>query len=361
MIAYPSLDDDTPDPPLRSEGSNLVIRTLKLIAINSAVLAGILLGVEGCVRVMHPEIRPATIDRHLVRDNVYGSSRGLNPWANGAAMGAEFSITGEGFISYSAAPDSSLPVWLFLGDSVTMGIGVEPDSTFAGRIALAIADSMRLINPAAIGYTSRDYVNVLDSLLRRDDLHIERVTVMWCLNDVYSDSVAAEGPTGLRRLMPNVSGFVYRHVRSYQWLKAMLTDRPRAYYQHDQAFYRTPNRSLRAAAANLSRLKDISDSLRVTLDVVVIPYEYQLRTRDRIPQEELKALLEAEGIRLEDASQALGDAPADEYFLYGDGIPLSSLGHAAVSRFVLDLGRLVRADPNGTPPRAPSPSLTTSD
>jgi hypothetical protein len=315
-------------------------RILKLVGINVATLAGILLAMEGCVRVVHPEIGPATIDRQLLEDGIFRGSHGLSPGARGVAMGAGFEVTNDGFISYSSAQDGTRPAWLFLGDSVTMGIGVEPDSTFAGRADREVSDSMRVINPSAIGYASRDYVNVLDSLSRRTDLLIRRITVFWCLNDVYPDSVAALGPTGLRRLVPAVTGFVYRHIRSYQWLKALLTYRPRAYYEYDEAFYRESNPSLQTAVTDLQRLKTIADSLGAPLTVVALPYEYQLRTGSRVPQEVLEEALAGKDIPLVDASKALTDAPSVDFYLYGDGIHLSVPGHAAISRFILGLGRM---------------------
>ncbi len=314
-------------------------RTLKLIAINTAVLAAIVLSAEGCVRVFHPEIQPTTIDRNLLKDGVYGSSAGLNPGARGDAFGAEFSITEDGFIAYAPKASRNRPSWLFLGDSVTMGIGVQPDSTFAGRVALAVSDSLRVLNPSVAGYASHDYLNVLVSLIHRPDLNIRRVTVFWCLNDIYPDTVSTVGPTTLKRLVPRLSRFVYRHVRFYPWLKSLLTDRPRTYYEYDQRVYEQPSQHLQAAVDNISRMKALADSSGAGFDVVVLPYEYQLRTGEHDPQDAIAEALDRRSIPLHDASRAMRIGHPRDYFLYGDGVHLSYRGHRELSRFVLNITR----------------------
>lgn len=137
-----------------------------------------------------------------------------------------------------------------------MGLGVESDSTFAGRMA-ARQDALDVLNPSLVGYSSADYVRVLGSWLDRAGAAqpLRRITVFWCLNDVYADLPVASAPRGTRRLSPGLQRFVLQHVRTYQWLRTRLFDRPQAYYDHDRRFYAAGTSGhLQAALGHLARM-----------------------------------------------------------------------------------------------------------
>ena len=83
------------------------------------------------------------------------------------------------------------------------------------------------------------------------------------------------------------------------------------------------------------------------LDVVVVPYEPQLRPGgDWGPQRALVPVLEAWGVPTLDLADAFTEAgdPADLY-LWSDGIPLSARGHAVAAAAVA----------RWRPPRPPPP------
>ncbi|HYE58401.1 MAG TPA: GDSL-type esterase/lipase family protein, partial [Rhodothermales bacterium] len=232
-----------------------------------------------------------------------------------------------------AAADTTRPGWLFLGDSVTMGSGVAPDSTFAGRVA-AGQDALDVWNPSLIGYSSADYLRVLDTLISRKRLR--RVSVLWCLNDVYAGLPIPAGPQGSRVLQSRWMGFVREHVFTYQWLKATLLDRQRAYYLHDRAYYLETDRHLRTAMEHLRRMADLTWARGLLFEVVLIPYEYQLRTGDAGPQRLLARLLRAQGVAVRDAWPDFARAGASRrLYLYGDGIHLSALGHRVMADVLL--------------------------
>ena len=71
---------------------------------------------------------------------------------------AIFPVT-YGFRETSVKIDTTKKSWLILGDSVTMGIGAEADSTFAGILHSSL-DSINILNPSIIGYNNIDYLNV---------------------------------------------------------------------------------------------------------------------------------------------------------------------------------------------------------
>jgi lysophospholipase L1-like esterase len=316
------------------------VRTLRLLAINLAVTVALLALVEGCVRLTHPEIGPIGTDRQLAVADRYGDVPGLRPNAVGQSNGALRAVDADGFWRYASASPASalLPGWLFLGDSVTMGLGVAPDSTFAGRMAAAL-DTAAVLNPSLIGYQAADYVALLDALLRERPA-IERVTVFWCLNDAYVPQPWT-GTTGaaVRASEGALFDFLRRHVRTYQWAKATFADRPLAYYRHDRAFYASDS-AFAAADASLDALARRAATHGVRLDLVALPYEAQLRVdapADAFePQRRLREAAAEHGISFYDAAEALdGVADPATLYRYGDGIHFSERGHALLARYLL--------------------------
>lgn len=315
---------------------------LRLVLYNLLAVVVLLVLLEGVVRIFIPEITPTGTDRRLFQDNVYGSSPGLRPETTGQSNGQRFTVNAHGFWAYTAGTNPKLDAWLLLGDSATMGIGVAPDSTFAGRLA-TIHDTVNVLNPSLIGYSSRDYVNILTSLLEQPSpayKQLKRVTVFWCLNDVYAgDPVSAEPGQQIRELSGSFLTFLRQHVHTYHWLKAVFFDRARTYFEHDERLYTDAPSNLGAAASDLTTLHQLAEQHDIRFEVVILPYAYQLREPNRTaPQDILATRLAERAIPFADALpflQALPASPTDLY-LYGDGIHFSTLGHKALASFVVE-------------------------
>lgn len=222
-----------------------------------------------------------------------------------------------------------------------MGIGVEPDATFAGRLAAQI-DTAQVLNPSLIGYSSRDYRKVLAVLFdTAAAVTVRRATVFWCLNDVYAGSPELSDPDqAVRRVGGRLLTFVRQHFRTYQWLKALLFDRPRTYYEHDRALY--AGAPFDAAVDDLLQMQALAAGRGLRFEVVLLPYEYQLRRATDAdvfePQRRLRERLAGAGIPVYDAAPYLlahTDEPSTLY-LYGDGIHFSEDGHRLVTAFVAE-------------------------
>ncbi len=310
-------------------------RAVRVVAVNVAIFILLCALVEGCVRLAHPELGPLGTEGTLIEAGRYGPTPGLRPGAAGTTNGAAVAVDRRGLWRYAAARPGN-PGWLFLGDSVTMGLGVPADSTFAGRV-VAAQDSLDVLNPSLIGYSSADYRRVLRAWLGRADLPVRRVTVFWTLNDVYADLPVATAPQGPRRVAPALHRFVLRHVRLYQWLRAALFDRPQAYYTHDRSFYVSDTTAhLRAALEDLTAMHRRSRESGVEMRVVLLPYAAQLGTGDRLPQQTMARLLAERGISSHDLLPAFEASPEGRaLYLYGDGIHLSAAGHRLVARALL--------------------------
>jgi len=310
---------------------------LRVVVLNILLTVLLLMAVEGCVRVAYPEIGPIGLDAALVSSDRFGDTAGLQPGSSGQVYGTEMAVDGDGFLVYSAA-NRTAPSWLLLGDSVTMGIGVAADSTFVGRLAASV-DSAAVKNPSLVGYGAADYVTVLRALLSRTDLEIRWATVVWCLNDAHDRVEGANDPGAFtRRNVGPGLGFLHRHVRTYQWAKATFADRPRAYLLHDLGFYEDD--AFDYADRHLATLRAVADSAQIHLDLVVVPYEPQLRAEarphDLLPQDRLAEAARRHGIAFHDAAEVFRSVEASaSLYRYGDGIHLSERGHARLADFIL--------------------------
>jgi len=321
---------------------------LKIVGYNILILLLMSLMVEGCIRLTNPDIKPLATDSVFVKDDVYGNSSGLTPGATGSSMGQQFTVTDNGFWRYTlpgnSSPEQMTAEWLFLGDSVTMGMGVEPDSTFAGLLSTRGMDSLLVLNPSLIGYSSRDYVNILEALAGSNEHRIKRVTVFWCLNDAYSGATTGENPVGIRQFVPAITLFIYRHVRTYQWLKKQLFDRPRAYYEFDKSLYESEYEAFDTTLEDIVLIKEYAGRMGARLEFVLLPYEYQFRSSNRVPQRKMASVLESLQISYVDAARPMSDniragnlQDATAYYLYGDGIHFSVKGHRTISDIVANM------------------------
>lgn len=306
---------------------------LLVVFVNVVVLGCLAVLIEGSVRLLNPEIQPLGTDDGLIQPNRFGETAGPRPGASGRSNGVVRHVDSRGFWAYSAARRDR-PGWLFLGDSVTMGLGVSGDSTFAGIVADA-QDSLDVLNASLPGHASDDYAAILTSLLGTAD--ISRVTVFWCLNDVMAGLPVATMPSGVRILDNRIMAFVRGHVYTYMWLKASFADRPKQYYIHDAALYSPDKGYLEAALAHLESMQRAADAEGIPMEVVLLPYEYSLRTGDRVPYLVMETQLERLGIRVHNLADALGDTEEpDRLYLHGDGIHFSTYGHRRVARTLVD-------------------------
>jgi hypothetical protein len=370
---------------------------IKTILINIAILLGLFLLMEAAVRLFVPQIGPLGVDSSLIHPGRFGETHGLARSASGSNYGVTTRTTPDGFIAYSthrqdASPDETGSNWLLLGDSVTMPIGVQSDSSFAGRLAHAVSDSVRVLNSALIGYSAFDYLNVAGNIIGPGEPALDRVILFWCLNDVYgnggepqdtptgqagkgdatrrgdaaraddrnptsdslpknntttsrnapADDPAATGderrlrmPGGpddsVRRNLGLPLRFLQRNVYAYQWLKASVFDRQQAYFDFDRQYYADDNPVFMAALERIAVIREIAESNGIRFDLVIMPYEYQYRSGGFHPQDVLIDALHDKGIRAYDARRAFeGVTNISEMYMYGDGIHFSEQGHRLI-------------------------------
>ena len=323
----------------------------RVLAANLIGVVVLLAVLEVGVRLLRPDIGPAGTEAALFQDRAFqdqvGFSTGLRPGATGQANGQIVRVDSGGFHVYAgnAGVPASAPVWLWLGDSVTFGVGIPPDSSLAGRIALA-QDTARVLNPSVLGWGTADYRRRLDAALA-DGLRPDWVTLVWCLNDADPTRPSQPGEVSRAEVARrDAISWLNRHSRLYRLTKSVALDRPARYFAHDRRLYEPlldprhdrPESGIDRALADVWAIRDTLAARAIPFEIVVVPYEPQLRPGDPSPQLALVPRFRQRGIPTLDllgAFRQYGGAPADLY-LWSDGIHLSARGHALAARAIAD-------------------------
>ena len=314
----------------------------------------LLLACEAAVRVAFPALNPLGTDRGLFAPVAGGAGFGNSPRFSGKAFGVEVKIDADGFrvgrTQLRPEPAAGGTV-AFVGDSVTFGVGVKDESTFAALFAAAHAD-LRVVNAAVIGYGLEDYVVALRLLLEQPGLNVRHVFLGISLNDVSpSSKTAILAATGVKptdaapkeSLLIRINAFLRERSKLYLLLKSALMDTSRNYFAADLARYKDPQ-ALERELSHLDTVSRMLASRGVGLTAVLFPYEYQLRGLNGPdiwePQRLIAARLERAGIPYLDLAAGFARDIArhgrrsDEYFLFNDPMHLSPAGHQVVAAAV---------------------------
>jgi hypothetical protein len=315
------------------------MKNLYAVLFGLAVIVILVGFFELFIRLVYPEIKPHYTNRELIQINAYYDSNGLKPSYRGVSHGELIETDKMGFRLTFAKNDTSLNNWLYLGDSVTMGIGVSTDNTFAYLTDKRIR-SIKIRNAGMIGHSTYDYVNATRHFSKK--INISRITVFYCLNDVYSNFKEQTIPgSQIREFGGDILNFFKLNFRLYDIFKANIFDRSFAYFNFVSQYYHPNNPVFLSAVNDILSIKEHCDAHNIEFDVIIIPYEYQLRSSDKndifLPQRLLKSNLRAYDISIYDCANyflKLGHESSYLY-LYGDGIHFSEYGHQILSDYIL--------------------------
>ena len=321
---------------------------IKVLSVNILIFILLLSFSEITVRIFYPRIKLPGTEKTLIKDNVYYNSPGLVPNSYGLSNGVVKYINALGFWKYKKAVKDSKRKWLFLGDSITMGLGIESDSTFPGLLNNTLPN-VAVLNPSLVGYSSKDYLNIVKKLFDKGNkLGIDSVFIFWCLNDVYSNYTAIKTPEiKSNGFFNKIVIFFRNNFKLYHLIKGTFTDRQKAYYLFDEKFYNEQNPNFLKAVANLTGIKNILDKYEIKLYVVLLPYEYQLRMRNNnylSPQKLMINVLKRKDITtLNLADYLIGyynnGGGVSDLFLFGVGIHFSIKGHKIIYSILKKLFR----------------------
>jgi hypothetical protein len=316
---------------------------LLLITVNLLIFLALIILSELLVRLFFPQIQITGTDRTFIKDSVYYSSPGLSPNSKGMSNSYLKKVDNSGFWKYSKTNNNKKRI-LYLGDSVTMGIGAESDSTFAGIINND--EENKILNSSLIGYSSFDYLDIIKKLIpeEKNNLKVSKVLLFWCLNDVYDYypevSTPEVKPDGI---FGEAFYFFKNNFKLFYFLKDSFTDRPKSYYLYDEKFYKPDNKFFKESLKNLIAISEILKDEHIDFEIFLLPYEYQLRDEVKTetgPQKLLADSLSNYGIKAHDLSSTLKKYNStEELYLYGDGIHFSNKGHRIIASYIKDICR----------------------
>jgi lysophospholipase L1-like esterase len=331
-----------------------LLRIGKILAIHAAIVVFLLLLLEGAVRVTVPEVQPLGEDARLYVEHRYGTTHGYAANAQGLSLGAHFVTDQYGRRIVPGEPRRVRQrTLLFVGDSVSVGYGVEAENALPHVLERRL-DDHRVVNAAVNAYTARDYANVLAALL--PEIKPEGVIVGVCLNDWNSHWFVLPSrpqlvrpkdpvPSSLRYINDHVFDFnaiLRRYSRLYVWMKSLRFDASARTFGYDRKLYSRPNEKTQIAE-DLSRLKELAQDHNAWIEFFVFPYEYQLRSAeqvDRFPQQVIKAAASDAGVRVNNLHGAVADylrasgKTSKSLYLFDDPMHFSPSGHDVVARLI---------------------------
>ena len=194
--------------------------------------------------------------KELLIDSLYNTTVGLGSNKVGFSSGVKKTTNKYHIWKYKEDVNIKAPIILYLGDSVTMGIGVENDSTFVGINSRKI----NLINPSLIGYSVKDYLNVMKSFLSNNVFKgkIKEIYLFWSLNDLYSNFTVKNSP-GLKvdDLFFPIIDYVRRNSKLFIYIKNLFSDRSKIYYNYDVQFYDESNKYFQKGLIDIKEISRI--------------------------------------------------------------------------------------------------------
>lgn len=284
---------------------------------------------EALTRFLYPEINHQDTQYSLIRENAFGTTAGLKANASGISFGAMITTDEFGYRKINSPEKYDLS-WLILGDSVTLGVGVEAEDTFVALMQKE-RPTIKLWNTAVMSYSLKNYRDVLFYFPIEKE-NVSRAILFYCINDVL-------GGLNLQPSYSNVFSrfisFLRRESKLYLFLKNAFFDRSKSYCLREIRSYDVNSEELRDGLEVIDEMHAYLMEKKIDLTVVILPYEYQLRMRDDqylIPQKNLSGFFHERGISYLDAYepfQSLG-GNTKRFYLYADGMHFSKEGHRII-------------------------------
>lgn len=290
---------------------------------------------EVASRIVLSRIYNRSFDSSLIVDNKYLTSSGLKESASGMVWGKPFHTDSFGCRKSTRPYNSKKKKWLFIGDSVAEGVGVDDSATFAALVAAKV-DSVNIMNYSLIGYSDADYLNVLKMLFSKYDSSISKVTIFFCLNDVYG-SVKSNGLPVMAKpnLIGRLNGLMQNSYATYKLLKLIVYQNSDRYFKYDEQFYEAGNPYFTEAMQRLKDCDSVCTVAGVKLNVVMMPYRTQFAGH-RKPQLLVKQYCDKQHIGFDDVLDKTTFPPfGQRFYLFADEIHFSEAGHKMIADYIL--------------------------
>jgi len=314
---------------------------------------------EGLCRVF-TDVKFQRTSRDLLTENGYGTSIGNAKNFEAISFGAKVYTDEFGFrVPRNGGTSSSdyESAILILGDSVGFGVGLEEAETAAGLLRKEIP-STKIYNSSVIGYYTYDYKNVIESFLPLHE-EVKTVYLLFCLNDLspYSTmcfdennkiSIETDGffkkiitKIGKNSLILRMNMFLRAHSKLYIFFRGILAQGEGLFLIEDNSLYSERNKAI--FLEKMRYIADISVYLKkknIPFTVIIMPYEYQLRTHDEklmIPQQKLTEFFNDEGINYIDAVSEFrnSETASKDFYLAYDPTHFSKKGNEILSNIIV--------------------------
>ena len=223
-----------------------------------------------------------------------------------------------------------------------MGPGVHQDSTFVSLLSTRYPE-LNILNGGVIGYFTSDYLAVTNYLI--DKIDIQKLTICYCLNDTYNNftEIIDNMPGGtLRKYFDPILTWLRSHSKLYLFAKNLISDRSKKYFEYDLQPYMEEENVYHSAVDDLIVLANKAKKRNIQFEIVLLPYEYQLRKKESqmlLPQTLLSKDLTLSGVTCYDLYPYLSEQTDIDYksiYLFADGIHFSNKGHRMISNFFSD-------------------------
>ena len=191
---------------------------------------------------------------------------------------------------------------LFLGDSVTFGVGVKEEKTFVGLYRIN-SSSNEIYNLALFGYQIEDYLVQLDEISQF--YPIEKIVYFLTLNDVYDHNNVKtvkysenEYREGFKRIFNHdffrqINHFLRDKSYLYTFVKGVVADPQASWFQNVFNYYK--ENELSFVKSFFVKFKQITYNENIKSYVFILPYEFQTRNcnlETLMPQIKIKELSE---------------------------------------------------------------------
>jgi len=312
------------------------------VAFSIALIALVLgLGEVLCRVFLNINLRKTSQDFVVISDE--GSVVANAPNATGTSFGVTVFSDENGFrVPPSYALGSGKPEDLLVGDSVTFGVGVPEEETFAGRLRTAFPER-EILNSGVVGFGIPDYVRVIDrELASRSKL--ENVYLFYCLNDFHSpdiyepkskpQSLFGQFKRSIANAFVGMNEFLGPRSKLYVLVTALVIDPASQYYRFDLQLMDVPEQRFEVVMAPLAELGKSLEKKGIKFTIILNPYEMQVRKGTDAnfeAQDRIRAFLQSQGMKVLDTrDQFLALENPSEAFLFADPMHLNSLGHRLV-------------------------------
>lgn len=329
------------------------------------IFAFIIVAIEATVRIVFHNITPLGSSKNLFQKNRFGNSKGLTPNIKGVSFGAEVVTDNFGFRIEPHLPsfirEHSI---LFLGDSVSFGPGVSSINTFPFILQNRIKD-YHIINASVIGYSAKDYYNVLNHLLD-SGLGFDGVIVSICLNDFSFESQElihkslSEDQHNTRysnqflRFLRHISdhyinfnSFLREYSRTYLLIKSLATDTQKNYFLADLVTFEFPGIEGNIYH-DLLTINNLAINNGKWVIFFIFPYEFQLRADSYNRNDIIKPQKIIDGAARKDKLPVIDLLPCFKTFLdksklksadlyiFDDPMHLSLVGHKVAAQCIYE-------------------------